>query len=81
MTIEEAIKSIKALKRFICEPEWKASLNMAIESLEKQIPKKTITIENNIIRNGCPVCECVNEDGNNYCRYCGQRLDWEGWRL
>ena len=46
---------------------------VAIEALEKQIPKKVIGYE-------CPNCgECTDFNGVNkfdYCAECGQRLDW-----
>lgn len=82
MTKEDAIKWIESFESYPYFPiESAESCRMAIVALKKQIPKKTITTENNLIRNGCPDCNSVNEDGNNYCRFCGQRLDWEGWRI
>lgn len=55
------------------------ALHMAIEALEKQIPKKLIIIGT---EKCCPVCEeeicSEGDDGNygDYCSGCGQALDW-----
>lgn len=69
MTIKEAIKDIKEIKPYV----GGKSLNMAIEALEKQIPKKVIrySYTTDVC---CPYCgEVVLYS---YCRNCGQRLDW-----
>ena len=62
-------------------------LQIAINALEKQIPKKPIPIDykkymdvvNNAIslRGGfwCPNCKKVVRSGS-YCNDCGQKLDW-----
>ncbi len=50
-------------------------------ALEKQIPKKPVVDEYTGIY-FCPCCNCGTEDieGNNwdddYCRNCGQAIDW-----
>lgn len=63
------------------------ALTMAINALEKRIPKKPTPIDykkymdvvNNAIslKGGfwCPNCKCVVKSGT-YCNLCGQRLDW-----
>ena len=57
---------------------------VAIEALEKQIPKKPIKSENQVVRYVntyyCPICE-LGITGTNiakWCYHCGQKLDWEG---
>lgn len=57
-------------------------LQMAIEALEKQIPKKPILSEEQPIRYVktymCPVCK-KGITGTNiakWCYHCGQKLDW-----
>lgn len=54
--------------------------DMAIEALEKQIPKKpvdVITKDNEFICMICPACEQVAVEFNDkFCRLCGQALDW-----
>ena len=76
MTAEEAIKTIQIA---IAEVEWEYPLDysiafeMAIEALEKQIPKK-------LKDDGwlyCPICgRDVLMDRFDYCPDCGQALDW-----
>ena len=90
MTEQEAISCLKADKEYltdmkICDGE---EMDMAINALEKQIPKKPIIYTNDIdkeILACCPVCDS-NVDwtyegfwrkGNpKYCRECGQAIDW-----
>lgn len=87
--VREAIETIKlnyptSGYYMLCE-----ALDIAIEALEKQLPKKP---KENEIRGGwlgkqkhytCPTCgnclltEMMNERQNTgYCWDCGQRLDW-----
>ena len=48
---------------------------LAINALEKQIPKKPKTNDNYIIYI-CPCCNNFIKLCKNYCEYCGQKLDW-----
>lgn len=76
MTLEEAIGIVKCA---IGEVEWNYPLDyaeafeVAIEALEKQIPKK-------LKDDGwlyCPICgRDVLMDRFDYCPDCGQALDW-----
>lgn len=56
--------------------------DMAIESLEKQIPKQpkdVVTGDNEFICMICPACEQVAVEFNDkFCRLCGQAIDWSG---
>lgn len=62
-----------------------ALYNIAIEALEKQLPKK-VEYEGGYIDNGftkyrmakCPTCDrwYSNNDEVAYCPNCGQKLDW-----
>ena len=77
MTNEEAIKILEVAK---AETEWTAPLDyheafdVAIEALEKQIPKKPF--EGNVhIVYLCPNCHSLNYT-TPYCRHCGQRIGW-----
>ena len=80
MTIQEAISCLKKDKEYlmdnkVCNGE---EIDAAIESLEKQIPKKPImrkdVAETYYI---CPECEWgVDKFDDNYCSDCGQKLDW-----
>lgn len=66
MTIEEAIQDIKeSIKPVV----GGTSLDMAIEALERQIPKKMNWDD------GCPNCQRLPDHYYDYCPYCGQKLD------
>lgn len=43
------------------------------EALEKQIPMKPIKAEYDY---NCPICGYEYLINQNYCQYCGQKLDW-----
>ena len=51
---------------------------MAINALEKQMPKKPIYDNDNYHRTGyrCPNCNNTNPWGYKFCKHCGQALDW-----
>ena len=51
----------------------------AFDALERQIPKKPICREQGttVILNGvCPRCSNVVHEYDNYCAFCGQKLNW-----
>jgi hypothetical protein len=53
-------------------------MDITVEALEKQIPKKT-TFTDDLYRMAiCPCCEVqfIPHTGFKYCLYCGQALDW-----
>ena len=56
-------------------PEMMHAMHLAIEALEKQIPKKTVT---NGVIHLCPNCNEVLADifKHSFCENCGQALDW-----
>ena len=61
----------------------KEAFQMAINALEKQIPKKPIEMKpTDKLMNGyysCPICGDwvgMDEYSNNYCANCGQVIDW-----
>lgn len=85
MTNEEALKHFKSLqKRYttqhngvMCE-----KVKVAIEAIEKQIPKKPLHLHKNYY---CPICkedgwmlwdDAEPNDFDNFCCKCGQALDW-----
>ena len=88
MTHEEAIKNINALnavcgKKDFYDAEFENALALAIESLEKQIPKKPLHMHKNYY---CPICkedgwilwdDAIPNDMDKYCGKCGQAIDWE----
>lgn len=74
MTIEEAISRLQVHKEFISKQGLytKEAIDMAIEALEKQIPKKFELVDGLI-----PVCPVCGEEvwDMEWCNSCGQRLD------
>lgn len=56
------------------------AIDLAIESLEKQIPKKPIEKDEGWIRWFCPTCNsqvgAVMERKYHFCDECGQAIDW-----
>ena len=80
MTIKEAISCLKSYKKYLKDHNicGREEIDVAIEALEKQIPKKPImrkdVAETYYI---CPECEWeVDKFDDNYCSDCGQKLDW-----
>lgn len=96
MTNEEALKRFKwkyNLTKDYNDPhweggerrehsEWVEQLEIAINALEKQIPKKLLNPCGRYFGKAkggnCPCCGAhTNSITNNYCRKCGQKLLWE----
>ena len=86
MAYEEAIKHFKSLqKRYTKEHNGRMceKVNLALEALEKQIPKKQLHMHKNYY---CPICkedgwilwdDAIPNDMDKYCGICGQAIDWE----
>ena len=84
MTYEEAIERIKCiLKNNSFTKADKNALKLAIDALEKQIPKKPLHMHKNYY---CPICkedgwmlwdDAIPNDMDEYCGKCGQAIDWE----
>ena len=51
------------------------ALTMAINALEKQIPKKPKT-DDRYVMYICPCCNDFIKVSHNCCQNCGQKLDW-----
>lgn len=73
--VREAIETIKSNYPtsgyyMLCE-----ALDIAIEALEKQLPKKPIEKGIHFVYYKCPNCNRILPIDKNYCD-CGQRLDW-----
>lgn len=81
MTYEEEIEIIKntsiCLARGNGKLQFFTALKIAIEALEKQIPKKPyIDNENGVYeKEYCPTCHRSLFPNDHHCR-CGQALDW-----
>ena len=76
--IEETIKSLKEMfPKGLCEVDEYKMAQVAINALEKQIPKKPMFNGKNWYRcvNGCEIHKKQFEK-DWYCPNCGQKLDW-----
>lgn len=54
------------------------ALNLSIQALEKQEPKKPIKVRS-FLTPRCPVCNCEVENvltQMSHCDHCGQAIDW-----
>ena len=86
MTESEAIKELHAIRpRGGIIPQKRAeALDVAIQALEKQIPKKPPVVNRPSIFIKVPVCpNCSTSEHyqplygkTKYCSNCGQKLDW-----
>ena len=86
MTYEEAIKHFKSLqKRYTKEHNGRMceKVNLALEALDKQTPKKPLHMHKNYY---CPICkkdgrilwdDAIPNDMDEYCGKCGQAIDWK----
>ena len=84
MTYKEAIEILTELKPI---PVVGFKINakaydLAIEALEKQVPKKPLHMHKNYY---CPICkedgwmmwdDAIPNDMDKYCGICGQAIDW-----
>lgn len=83
MTNEEAVEILKELWRSehtdsYSEKEIRNAIDLAIETLEKQIAKKLVDIHKvrEVIVGKCPTCGEGANDEMKACACCGQLLDW-----
>lgn len=77
MTENEAIKWQKSFKETYkgFPKDIDAACDMAINALEKQIPKKPKT-DDRYVMYICPCCNDFIKVSQNYCPNCGQAIDW-----
>ena len=82
MTVKEAIKQLSSVTIYHQGKTTRVALDMAIEALEKQEPKKPLHEHKNYY---CPVCkengwmlwdDAIPNDMDNFCGKCGQAIDW-----
>ena len=83
MTYEEAIKQLNSVTIYYGGKCTRTALDLAIEAIEKQIPKKPIIRETEdyfgyVKYILCPNCEKVEFGFNQpcFCERCGQAIDW-----
>ena len=83
MTNEEAISTIKIAMAEVWwyySMKYAEAIDMAIDALEKQIPKEVVIkkIDEGIEMFYCPRCHVrFIRTGMKYCGECGQALDWD----
>lgn len=79
MKIQEAIENLKYLISGDCtdnQMNFVEEIEMAINALEKQIPKKPYEDYNGEIhKDKCPTCHITLFPNEHHCK-CGQSLDW-----
>lgn len=88
--VREAIEDFKELSIQMRERGFSGAskhCDLAIEALEKQLPK-IVDFEEDVAENMCVECpscgsflgyqvDCLDENYQfDYCEHCGQRLDW-----
>ena len=82
-------EALRHFEEHLCKHccEWDKSLrhcntcptDTAKKALELQIPKKPICREQGttaILNGVCPKCSNVVHEYDNYCAFCGNKLDW-----
>lgn len=77
--VREAIEDLKNLAELFQNKESPAveHCNIAIEALEKQLPKKPVVINNTLYNNyRCPRCGDYIVLGEPFCLRCEQQIDW-----
>ena len=81
--LENAIATLETMKKQFLG-ETRNVIDVAINALEKQIPKKpenkkySFYPHSNLLKSKygeCPVCKTIQAD-DEYCANCGQKLDW-----
>lgn len=82
--IEQELESVKAFPAqvIISIQEERKNLEVAIEALDKQIPKKPIGDLHSVPHYRCPICQfgiVMYEESMKYpyCHHCGQAIQWE----
>ena len=82
MIPEEAIKQLNSVAIYHFDKYTTDAIVMAIDALEKQIPKKPLHMHKNYY---CPICkedgwilwdDAIPNDMDKYCGMCGQAIDW-----
>ena len=84
MTYEKAIKQLNSIAIYHFDKYTADAINMAIDALEKQIPKKPIIRKaedyfGNVKHTLCPDCQETEFIFTQpcFCHHCGQAIDWE----
>lgn len=80
MTNEEAKERLIKFQPFLNSDAWKECYQLAIDALDKQIPKKPLKFNDDgyylCPRCGRYITEYIDNESKRYCYYCDQKLDW-----
>lgn len=81
--LEDASARLKSQKKYLEYDRWKETYQIAIDCIDKQIPKRPIIENDDCSTLICPTCKKPivnvwnpNKYEPNYCHYCGTALDW-----
>ena len=83
MTYEEAIEQLNSIAIYHFDKYTAYAIDLAIDALDKQIPKKPLHMHKNYY---CPICkedgwmlwdDAIPNDLDKYCGICGQAIDWK----
>lgn len=87
MTTQGAIETLKLIQGQIewdYPMEYAVAVDIAVDALEKQIPRKPkYKAEDRFVKNHfveysyCPTCEKEVVAGDMFCVMCGQRICWQ----
>lgn len=69
-------RDLNCMKQNKALPDSIEATKIAINALEKQIPKEPKT-DDRYIMYICPCCNDFIKVNHNYCTNCGKKLDWE----
>lgn len=70
------LKKSNEIQEFYYSDEFSKVIDIAINAIEKQIPKKPIYDTYHRVGHMCPNCNNINPWGYKHCKHCGQKLDW-----
>lgn len=94
MTKQEVIPTVNANKEdtlnyfrnhcMVCKSSnncCNCEIGIAIECIEKQIPKKPKGDFHSVPHHRCPTCNCAirlyeKDNCDLFCKFCGQAIDW-----
>lgn len=82
MTYEEAFEILRDTSIYINSAreniytDYATAQMMALNSIEKQIPKKPNDYYEDSLDDECAVCGTIVFERDRYCPRCGQAIDW-----
>ena len=78
MDTQKAIEYFSGKLERTLSSRRRQAYEVALEALEKQVPKKAIEHETKFVPvYECPSCGCIDVYGQENCDECGQKIKWE----